>query len=183
MSIIQSINDFDSFLSEHYASSSVQTLERKTRFIDFISKYIPEYSAIKVASVRGNGYCIINAFLAYLQYTGQFSPIEVEDYYTSIKEVILSSAESEMLEKTGEVWTYQLDTENNIEIEPVMLGILMYLARPIRISVISYKDGIGELRKIVFNEECDDDHYIFLNKNGHLYALLLPKQERISIHV
>ena len=185
MSIFQIIGEnFESFLTNHYTSTLSNTLEKKDAFNCFINKYLRETKdIIKIDTVRGNGYCIINAFLAYLRFTGIMDINEIDESYDFIKDIILSFAKEEMLERTGEDWQYSTDSENNLEIEPVMLGILKYIDKPIRISVIQFKDDIGERQKIIFNESCDDDHYIFLNKNGHFYPILLPKQIRILVKI
>lgn len=186
MSIIQSITDFNSFLNVHYPFSLhkiTERTERKILFTNFMNKYLENCNNIKVATVSRNGYSLINAFLAYLQYNGIMTNIEIEEYYHYIEKVILSLEQPEILEKIGENLFYHLDSDNNIEIEPVMLSLLNYFGKKIRVSIIQYKDGIGELNKIVFNEDCNDDHYIFLNKNSHFYAILLPKNIRISIKI
>jgi hypothetical protein len=183
MSIFQIIGEnYSSFLTNHYKSNLLDTIEKKNSFDSFINKYFNDVKDnILIDTVLGNGYCIINAFLSYLRFTGIMDIDEINSSYDSIKEVIISFAKEEMLEKTGEEWCCDLNLENNIEIEPLILGILKYIERPIRISIIQYKDDIGERKKIIFNELSNDDHYIFLNKNGHFYSILLPKDIRKRI--
>ena len=75
MSIIQSKQNYETFLKENY----IENTDRRKLFINFFEKYYSNViNHIQIGVVRGNGCCLINAFLAHLEMRGLMNIIKLK---------------------------------------------------------------------------------------------------------
>jgi len=177
---------FGEFIARNYAGENPSTNQRKEDLIQLMDGIFGEnLDSLEICRTRGNGYCPINAYMIYLLSTGTLTLDEVNCSYEPTKDFIISIMEGISKDELGEEIHIDRYSEDNLQPDLAFRAIsdyyLITFGRPIRISIISHKDGHSPLPTIVMNKDYREDHYMFLTLNGHLYTLFLPKDKRVRI--
>jgi hypothetical protein len=186
-SLLEWKGSFGEFIARNYAGENPSTNQRKEDLIQLMDGIFGEnLDSLEICRTRGNGYCPINAYMIYLLSTGTYTPEEIDQFYVPTKDFIITLMEQISKNELGEEIYIHRDSEINLQLDLAFRAISEYylitFGRPMRISIIRYNEYQSPpLRKIIFNEDYMEDHYMFLTLNGHLYTLYLPKDKRVRI--